>query len=363
MTISRNRLPPPAVLGLLIVLPLLSGCFEEPVSETVEIEFLDEGNVRVTTIVELNEEASQNRFAFGRLQAMRKSILEGLDPWTRRYAAMRAEREIYTLEKTEGEIHRMERSAIVSASELALFFSDSVPLFVTERDGQTELAIYPGTSLRSTVEQRRILDQRMRIWTDALASYFGSTERLYRYLENHPDRATPVFAEIFSTFILDEERESFGELSEDEEALTDEVKQAIEQASSVLLVPDDDAYTLNEISRLVHDPFPADLRVKVHGEIIRSAGFDLGEQGDLIIRGVGIWEALESLVDRWIAPDLLLTWVEAARDGKRFDVVEFASLPRRVGPLLTASEIRGEIEGRLRPEPAYRVLWQNETRE
>ncbi len=357
---DRNRMTDHRRIACVLLSAALlfsTGCFEEPVRNTVIIEPLNGGEARVTTIVEMND-VSSNRFARERLDAARSQILQGTDAWSHRYNGIEATSELFRWEKEEGVLKRMERSAVVDAKNLALLFSDSsFSIFLESGDGYGELSIYPAASNRATPAQNRTLQASMTSWTRTLSRYLTEVGHLYRYLEVRPDRARPVFAAVFEDLLPREELEEVDELTDEENELVERVSHAMAAASTALAVPDDDAWSLDEISRIDYDPFPADFRVVVPGPIVAAEGFTEDDEGRLEVRQVGLWKAMESLIGNWVSPDPLVAWMETARGEKRFDLDAFVSLPRRFQDAPAPDDLLAAIEAQLRPEPVYRVTW------
>ena len=95
-----------------------------------------------------------------------------------------------------------------------------------------------------------------------------------------------------------------GPLTDLEGDMVTSVKTSMENVADALAVPKDEAFSLNSLTRLVYDPFPARLTVVVKGGGARERRFV--ESGGVFERPpVDAWSALESLVDRWVAPDLV----------------------------------------------------------
>ena len=147
----------------------------------------------------------------------------------------------------------------------------------------------------------------------------------------------------------------------------------MDEAEQILVIDQTEAYSINEISRLLYDPFPAHLRVVPGGRVIETEGFEPGEggggregdeSGALEIRGFSLWEALESLEGEWLRPDPLLLYVRLSggitgRPAPELTLDQIAARDRvATAPPPPANEIRAAIEQRLEPEPLYRVVWE-----
>jgi len=152
----------------------------------------------------------------------------------------------------------------------------------------------------------------------------------------------------------------------DEERLVEALRDAMKEAAAVLVVDENEASSLDEMSHREFDPFPAKLAVKVPGRILELQGFQGGAVGDgpevtLRARGIGFWDALASLRSRWVAPNPLLMHVAHARTAgdAAFDLASIVATKRR-SETPDARAIRAAIEERLRAEPFYRVVWSTE---
>lgn len=342
----------------LCLAPLLIGCFEDPVEELVVIELHPEDRATITARVELMPiSREENLAAWRRVDHYRSILLEEADPWTRRFGALQPLSESFHWDKSNGELRSVERSAVIDARELNLFLADSgVSVFLTGDGDWRELSIYPGESTRATSEQRALLESRTDRWTEALASYFVALRSLYDYLDDHRDRERAVFVQVFRELVSDEELDAAVELSEDEMALVEDLRSAMEAAWKILEVDPDDAYSLNEISYLVHDPFPSDVEIIVPVEPSEVEGFEQ-EDGRFIIRRTGLWEAFETLESRWATPDLLTIWIDAALGSTQVEIDPIIAVPRSLETIPSTHEIETALEESLRPLPVYRLRW------
>ena len=117
----------PRLPALLVFGVLLTSCFEPPVDETVSLRFLPDGGVVVTTRVELSGGDSASTPALNRrLAEVRRALLEGSDPWSRRFAEIHPPLEKFSWEKQLGEIQKQTHSgALAEPRDLAAFFGDT----------------------------------------------------------------------------------------------------------------------------------------------------------------------------------------------------------------------------------------------
>ena len=157
-------------------------------------------------------------------------------------------------------------------------------------------------------------------------------------------------------------------MTRDEEILVGAVEEAMEEGWQILLVGSQEAYSLNELSRLVYDPFPARLRVFPAGPVRELEGFVEEEEGRLKVPDVSLWNALKDLEGRWLSPDPLLFYVRQSggvtgeSQGKLLELEEILALERVHAQPPRASEVRAALEERLVPARVYRVLCERDVR-
>ena len=178
-------------------------------------------------------------------------------------------------------------------------------------------------------------------WSAWLAEYLGAVTELYDHLDHNPDRAVPCFANVLDRH---EGLAETGPLSPIEEELVERVKESMEWVAAALLVTDDEAFSLNELSRFVYDPFPTRLTIAVEAEVVDAAGFN--DRGSFFERpAVDVWNALRSLEGRWISPDLVTAAAAPVSDEQQPnpDVLLLASLPRYFSSPPTPAEVEAAI--------------------
>jgi hypothetical protein len=344
--------------GALVLVLALAACFEEPVEERLHLCFLEDGTLVVTAATRVNQVpgGDGNPALKRRLDEVRRSLEQGDDDWRRRFRALDPLVERLVLDRVAGDVTELRRSAAgVGADGLRAFFADSgVSALLDIADGRAELSLAPGPSQRSTHDQRTAVDAALGRWTDLLGRYAADVGALYGYLGERPERARACFSVLFATLT----RSPGERLDEREATLVKAVEDDIDEAVRIFDVADDDVYTINELSHLVFDPFPARVVVRLASAALESEGFRREQDGSLVVPGLGLWEAFESLEGRWLDPDPLLTVVRRQRDRSHpFDLDAFAALPRRAAPPAGAGEVRAEIVRLLTPAATYRVTW------
>ena len=345
-------------LTALLCLPLL-GCFEEPVREHLHLTLSGHGPVIVTVVQEVtpSDGTGDNPVLNDRLEESRDTIDHGLDPWSQRFALLEPLAEHVSVERVAGELRRSIHSAVLPSFDevLQLVEADGLTGSLTMANGTAELELFPTGGSRATYTQRQDADRLLSEWSVELAIYFEAVADLYAYLDERPERAVPCFAHIFDK---DEGLENNGPLEPAEEEMVARIGDAMDNVAFALMVDDGEAFSLNELTRLVYDPFPARLTIAVEGQVVATEGFSAG--ADFFERPpVDAWNALLSLEGRWISPDLVTAAAAPGSDDLQPDpdVLAFASLPRRYFPPPDAAEVESSIVAGLVPEEMLRLVW------
>ncbi len=342
-----------ALLGSLLLL----ACFDlrPPVEERLVLSFLPDGGLRTQLIVELRHpEGKRASSNLGRrVRQVEQDLLAGWDPWSKRFGEAGAAVESFHWEKEEGRLTYLERNLVQDdPADLTELLADT-PIHATYavEDGVAELALYPGVPGRATRRERREVERALDDWSQVLAGYFGASEDLYWYLDLQPERAVACFGNLF------ESDESYGELTAEEELLLEHLGEATSDILDVLDVDAERAYSLDELSRKVFDPFPARFEVELPSPAIETEGFvTAGER--FTVPGLSLWSAFELLEGVWLTPDPVIAWVAHERAGTEepFDVEAFAARERSaLAP--DDREVRDALAGALTPADLYRVTW------
>ena len=352
-----------AALVLITCLPL-AACFEEPVREHVHLTIRNDDPVIVTVVQEVasSDVAQGNLKLAYRLEESRETIEQGLDPWNRRFVLLAPLAERSSIERLEGELRRSTHSAVLPSFEEAvrLLEADGLTGSLAHAGGSSEVQLFPTGGSRATYLQRQDAERKIATWSEVLAVYFEAVAGLYEHLDERPDRAIPCFAHIFDKH---EGIGATGPLEEFEEDLLGRAKTAMEDVALALLVPDNDAFSLNELTRLVYDPFPARLTLAVDGQVLVARGW-IEKDGFFERPAVDAWNALRSLEGRWISPDLVTAVAAPVSEDQQPDpdVLLFASLPRRFSNPPTAGEVEAAIQTALVPEDEFVLRWRGPQR-
>jgi hypothetical protein len=359
-------LPFPARSAALVLLALLHlGCFEQPVTESMEIRFLP-GNavmLRVTVLVADPETFKTSAPARKRVEEARRELVAGTDPWTKRLSSLELLSQRTVLDRTGGEIRRVEQRVVAEHPEvLSRFFSDTlIRASVSAREKDAELTLVPEAGSRATRAQQDLLRQGMEKWSAAVSGYLEAGRSLYDYLEAHPGRARACFGNLFEDLLSQEAQAGREPTSEEDAGVLEPAKERMGNVLSLFDLPEDSAASLEEISRLAWDPFPAPLEVRVPGPILEQEGFEPAGPGLLRAAGQSLWSVLSRQRDRWLAPDPVFIYYEQMREGKQpLDLEEFLKRPRSAAPAPSAAEVLRILQEHSRPAPIYRVRWSTE---
>lgn len=344
------------VAVILLAVPL-AACLEPPVSESLDVRMLHDGASVVAVSIVLRDPSDYDKSprVRQRLESASRELEAGSDPWSARLRSVEPERQRDVLDRERGQLRRVVRHALLrEPADLREFFRDTgIGVVYADGEGWAELTLTPGRSDRATSAQRQRLDAQLDAFSANLTKYVEATKALYDYLETNPDRARVCLGEVLSV------KPEGEKLTDEESALATQVNDAISAIGVVLDPAPGEPYTIDEISQLVYDPFPAPMRVTVTGEIVEREGFPGELKAELRIPVYSIWSAFERLEGRWFSPDpALAMWRDdIAKTGKEFDLDAFLAIPRRAAVPPTDDEVRGAIVNQLKPAPVYRVRW------
>jgi hypothetical protein len=359
---SRSR--PQRLPALLALALLASACFETPVDESVQLRFLPNGAVVVTSSVAVMDETqtATNPALSRRLDEVRQSLAEGSDAWSRRFAGVQPVLERSSWEKAFGTLRKGVRSAVIAEpKDFVALFGDT-PLLVSYeiQDGVADLVITPGPPSGATQRQRQQVDRSLDTWTASVAQYLAAGSDLYQYLDGHPERSRACLGALFADQLAEQEAARLPPLTDPEKEIVDRIENAMQEVLAVLSLPEGEDRTPDELSHLVYDPFPGRLTLRLPSPPLEAPeGFAAGRDGTLTAVGPGLWQSLRALDGRWLAPDPLHLYAEHVRRNTQqpFDLAGLLRQRRRAEPAPDAREVRIAIEERLRPEPVYRVRW------
>lgn len=351
--------------GLLFVLLAASACFDDPVEQSLDLSLLPGHHAVLTVRVTIRDGGQTSPALAKRLESTRRELLDGMDEWSPRFAALTPGAERFGWEKQLGELRSVTRAALIDQSEdLERFFADTATSVVwREADGSGELALFPSSPARASANESAQMRDALAAWSASIATYLERTRALYAYLDSRPGRAEICLGRLLREDLPDGKFLSLPAASNQEERLIEAVRDAMNSAADVLLVSDTAAESLEELSHRVYDPFPAAITVRTPGPILELEGFAASPPvgraagATLRVRRLGLWEALRSQRGKWLAPDPLLLHVahQQQPDG-RFDLGAVVAQGRRA-TALSALEVETALAGQLVPQPSYRVVW------
>jgi len=344
-----------AVVGL--CLPLIA-CYEEPVRDHLHLVFSPGPAIVITAVRDIASPAAagENTAVEERTDEARMDLTTGLDRWSRSFSEIGAIADRSTIERHDGQPRRGIHSALLDSFRPVerLLGNEGLDAFFDETGGIRELQLRPQGAGQATRQQRAQVEDALDDWSHEVAAYLDATTALYAHLDRAPDRAALCFGYIF-----DEDQESLGPLGKAEGELVAAVVETMERVADVLLIDTGQAYSLNELSRLVFDTFQGRLTVTVDGPVVEIEGFT-DHETYLERPPVDLWRALETMVGQWLVPDLVTAMVRPGPDEIQPDPdpVDFASLSRRWAPAPDPATVEAELRSRLQPEPVYLVRWQ-----
>jgi len=355
----RDEIGGKRLRGALRLLPaaaalLTAACGEPAIEETLHLTLHGDGSSQVEFRVVFPEDLTgADEETADAIADLRRSYLEGWDPWARRFEEGGGAGETLHWERVGGELRSLTRTArFEDPGSLAAFFLDTDLAVRFDPDAaESELAIFPGTPSRATAEQEKRLEELLGTWSTAVVAYLAEVADLYAYLGADDARAESVFRAIF-------EEEDAG-IDGAEEARLDRLIEAFLRVQEAGGQEAADGQSLERLARLVYDPFPARLSVSIEGRLLAVEGFVATSDGDLEVPVLGLEQAVLTLEERWVRPPLLTTYERLQRLGDEadFDVAAFARLPRSIADLPTAKEVSAAVEEALEPAPEYRVRW------
>lgn len=347
-------------LGALALTVVLAGCFEQPVAERIELCFLPGGGFVVTARAEVRPPHGENPNPAldRRIAEARADFAAGWASWDPRFEALEPARERLEVERRMGDVERVVRQALAREPEgLRRFFAfTDVDAVLIEEPGQAELQLAPHRASRATAAERRLVDRELESWSEILARYLAATAELYRYLDARPDRAERCLAELFSVA----RPEGSASLDGDETRLVKAVNDTMGEVVLVLKVESGEAYTLDELSRRVFDPFPAPVSVVLPAVPEEVEGFVVARDGRLHVPTLGLWDALGRLAGTWVAPDPVVSMVEHSLSAPdtEFPLAVFLTQPRSFAPTPPEPrDIAAALRRELTPVPLYRARW------
>ncbi len=349
---TQARVPVPhlkRVLATALLGAVLLSC-EPAVQKKLLLTFNDAADLVTISATTTLSPTKPNTPEAAEVEEQRQALLAGRDEWSMRFASADPESDSVTMRRTRGELREVEHIASIAPENLQKFFFDThLTVAFLRREGWAELTIYPGTSERATRQQRERVEKMLALYSERAAHYFEAIRALYAYLDEKPQRAEDMFAAVFR-----DEKDPPPRISEEERSLVDGVR----EAGDMIMSKAKDTATLDRDFDFVFNPFPAEVRVVVNGEVSAVEGFTRLPERGFVVKMPTALEAVTQLEGRWITPDPLAAAFAAPDDAKAQEIAaRLAALPRRAAPVVTASDVASALMEKMRPEPRYRLRW------
>ena len=357
-----------------------SGCFEDRIEERLVIG-IGEQSVELFYEVRYHERRGHGERAARRVRDHERGLLDGDNDWLRAFTSIPdplryGTEAFFDDERDDGppELQTFTAWAGSRRSQAALghvFGHTPIATSLVRTGDSVELDLTAGAGLGGTRQQRLRLERELEAWSRVVADYVGQVADLWRTLEANPHRARPIYESLF-TDLLDPDPEP--ELTPAEQALLERLDEAEGAVVEIFGTAEDQAYSLQELSRLVHDPYPLEVlvaRIDGDGRItaqtpIVAEGLEPQDDGSWRVRRTSLWDAYFALRDVWVVPNPLAIKIDALRavDPDVDDLPEFGfdleSLLRETPSVLrrpTAFEVAAEIRDRLSPPEVVRIAW------
>jgi hypothetical protein len=339
---------------LVLLLAGAAACTQLPVTEQVTIEPSSEGDTMTVSVSTTFQLSPKNEPARQRIESARAAALSGTDPWSVRFARLTAPlEERHTIEKSRGALERVTHAVRIPSDDLQQLLSDtSVTVDVLRGEGWRELRLYPGAGGRATREQQQEFEKTLEVWSRSVTRYFTAMHHFYSYLDEHPQRAQPLFAAFL------EEKRADGTLppvsEEEEQPLLDAVQHSMDEIASRMDEQEGRAAVFLEQADLVFNPFPGRIVIRTPGEVLASEGFS-HKGSEVSIEPVDLFASLEGLEGRWISPDPLAAML---RDEK-VTSTQLAEAERKSAAVVSSSEVTRALREQLVRPRTYSVRWRD----
>ncbi len=426
---GRSRRRGGLAAALALTAAIVAGCTDDPVAETLRLDFFPpsaddprSADYAATEppdasgYVELEAEVVIHRHIVPdgaariqrRLNDRTEALMNGYDVWHLRFDRLhepladgaewkRADRELTSYRRwalvgdPDAELQEFFASAPVRPS---LVVQDNERRMPGQQRPPTQTVslefVFDGGT-QATAGEAAAVERGLRRFAADVSRYQRRVAALWRHLNENPDRRFECLRALFGAARGQDLPESRlvapprdlapsttqppravrssrqPVLRDLEIALIERIVDAGEALLEILEVPEDDAFTLRELSRRVFDPFPAVLTAAPDGPVVEAVGFS--ESGDgWTIPPLDLWQAYRTLGSRFVSPDPLPFLLETDGDDFGCDDRDDACKDReRVSAFLergvlvarpaSSSRIRQVLEAELQPLDVYRLVW------
>ena len=375
--LGHMRLPPlrTAMLSTFLLAALLGGCFEPPVAERLWLSFLSDGAARATLMIDLGRaEDFESPAVRKRIAVAQRELTEGTDPWLARFEGLIQGTDGTSFQRSRGALREFRRWAELNdpAGLSTLFVGDPVDYFYSQNGLTATLEITPTGASRATRKQRQRVEGEVAEWSLAFARYLERVYALELFLEANPERRKGCWQRVFEVKgAADGESAAGGaKLTLEEEALSKAVSDGIGELLSAFEIDGREGFSLDERVRGVFHPLAAQLVISLPARATEVVGFDAPsaeEQAGEDEHAYSFPErsllaALDPLEARWLYAgplramlDHLRTNPDSEMDIQRF---VFAPVNKELAMPPGPSEVADLLLELLRPEGAYRLVWQ-----
>ena len=358
-----------------LLVAVLAGCTDDPVAETLSLEFFPEspapaepspegdapppsyaGFVRVEAQVDIRRHMipKNNSPIARRVNDRTEALMSGYDPWHIRFdRVFEPIADGAEWRRAGRELTSYRRWALAADPNAALqdFFVDTPmrPVFEVwdnERRLPDQSRTPPQTvtlafvfsgGTRATAGESSTTYRGFRAFAADAARYQRRVAALWRYMDENPGRRFETLRGLFAAAdgeelpesqLIAQPRqlappaappparrgsESLPRRRDLEIELIERVVAAGEPLVKIFEVPKDDSFTLQELSRRVFDPFPGVVTAKPDGVVVEAVGFVEGG-GGYSIPSLDLWNAYKALDRLFVSPDPLVFLLETQGD-------------------------------------------------
>jgi hypothetical protein len=246
---------------LALAVALLSGCWDEPVKETVTIDLRQPRRVGLSVVVEL-ESARELQDDPGGRRAVEQAaalLVDGRHDWNERFAALDCERESGGWQKREREIRRYELSAECSDPDsLARLFADrQLVVELSWEPGGGELRLVPNGGGSATRADRQRLERQLDEFGRTMVRYVDAARKVARRAAAEPERA----ALFWEAVLVENDSEAIPGLGREEKAAVEGLLEAIGDLLAAFSRQGGEPESLDALARRVTDPLPMRLEL------------------------------------------------------------------------------------------------------
>jgi len=344
-----------------VVVVALSGCWDAPVRQRLELAFAADGTARAELVVALDSTSlwsgEEGVAVRSRLEREAAELEAGDDPRLLGFDLSGCSRQGGAWESLDGDLveYRRWMECQEGAEVLDLLAGAPVAADLVVADGMAELSILRLGGGPAARAERDLALAEIDAWSESLERYYAAAWRVAAEARRRPATAADLWRAAFGGAAGDPERE----LTASEAQVAGELSDAIDEAVRVLRPAKGEERTPDERVRDVFDPLPARLTIVLPAEALEAEGFVAAGDRRWAAPEAGLFGALAALEGRWLDPEPLLARVFHGRAGgdAPLDISPFLVEPRRVVPPPAAAEIAAALLDRLEERAPLRLAW------